>query len=118
MKAYIYCFVREDISAEQKIVQIGHACYDAGKLIPKSEQTRSPSLILLSAQNEDELLLIAKKISCAGISYSAFYEPDCNRLTGKTMGYSALCTRQVSSLRERSFFKEWKLYRQPSVDML
>jgi hypothetical protein len=29
--SYIYTFIREDISHAQRIVQIGHACYEAGK---------------------------------------------------------------------------------------
>jgi hypothetical protein len=31
MTSYIYTFVRKDLSPEQRIVQIGHACYEAGK---------------------------------------------------------------------------------------
>jgi len=30
--SYIYTFIRKDLSPEQRIVQIGHACYEAGKL--------------------------------------------------------------------------------------
>lgn len=108
---YIYCFIREDLTPEQRIVQLGHACHEAGKLIPKEESKDIPSLILLSAQDEDDLILIARKLDCAGIAHSMFYEPDCNRLTGETMGYSAICTRPIMAPRERALFKEYNLFR-------
>ena len=108
---YIYCFIREDLTPEQRIVQLGHACYTAGKQIPKGEQHEEPNLVLLSAQDEDDLILIARKLDCAGIAHSMFYEPDCNRLTGETMGYSAICTRPIMAPRERALFKEYNLFR-------
>jgi len=111
MKSYIYCFIREDISPEQKIVQIGHACYEAGRALPKEENHEIPNLILLSVQDEDDLKLAAAKMECAGIDFSIFYEPDCNRHTGDPMGYSAICSRPVISPRERTFFRDWPLYR-------
>jgi hypothetical protein len=45
--SYIYTFVRKDISPEQKIVQIGHACYEAGKRF--QDNLGISSLILLEA---------------------------------------------------------------------
>lgn len=105
MSTYIYTFIREDLSPEQKIVQLGHACHEAGKLLTPSEHIEPSNLVLLSARNEDDLLEIADKIHCTGITFSMFFEPDNN------MGYSAICTRPVSSARERAFFQEWNLYR-------
>lgn len=106
MSSYIYTFIREDLSPEQKIVQLGHACHEAGKLLNADEHKEPSSLVLLSARDEDDLLEIADKIYRTGITFSMFFEPDNN------MGYSAICTRPVSSARERAFFQEWKLYRQ------
>lgn len=108
MKSYIYTFIREDLSPAQKIVQLGHACHEAGKKINQYEDDGVSNLILLSAKDEDELKHISCKISCAGIEHSIFYEPD------NHMGYSAICTRPVYSEKEREFFREWKLYR-PTV---
>lgn len=103
--SYIYTFIREDLSQEQKIVQLGHACHEAGKLIDSKEYKEPSSLILLSAKNEDDLIMISRKIDCAGIEHHMFYEPDNN------MGYSAICTRPITSDRERAFFRKWDLYR-------
>ena len=105
MKSYIYTFIREDIPPAQKIVQLGHACHEAGKLLHHAEHKHTSSLILLSAENEAELLDIAARIDRAGIDYYIFYEPD------NDMRYSALCTRPILSKRERSFFKKWNLYK-------
>jgi hypothetical protein len=103
--SYIYTFIRRDLSPEQKIVQLGHACHEAGKLLPYAEHRDVASLILLSAENEAELKSISRKIDCAGIDHYMFYEPDNN------MGYSAICTRPITSDRERAFFRRWDLYR-------
>jgi hypothetical protein len=105
MNSYIYTFIREDLSPEQKIVQLGHACHEAGKMLPHSEYKDVSSLILLSARDEDDLKMISRKIDCAGIDHYMFYEPD------NGMGYSAICTRPVINDRERAFFRKWDLYR-------
>lgn len=104
MSSYIYTFIREDIPHEQKIVQLGHACHEAGKLLPYIEHKQISSLILLSAENEDHLKDIADRIDCAGIDFSIFFEPDIN-------AYTAICTRPIVSAKERAFFRRWDLYR-------
>lgn len=105
MNSYIYTFIREDISHAQKIVQLGHACHEAGKFLDNEEHKYVSSLILLSAQDEEDLKQIAKKIDCAGIDFHMFFEPD------NGMGYSAICTRPIIADRERAFFRKWDLYR-------
>lgn len=105
MNSYIYTFIREDLSPAQKIVQLGHACHEAGKLLPREEHPHVSSLILLSARDEQDLKMISKKIDCAGIDHCMFFEPD------NGMGYSAICTRPIVSDRERAFFRKWDLYR-------
>ena len=110
MNSYIYTFIREDLSPEQKIVQLGHACHEAGKLVPASEFKEPSTMILLSARDEDDLRMISRKIDCAGIDHYMFFEPDAMP-NGKRMGYSAICTRPVFTDRERAFFRKWDLYR-------
>jgi hypothetical protein len=110
MTSYIYTFVREDISPEQKIVQLGHACHEAGKLLPASEFKEPSTMILLSARDEYDLELISHRIDRAGIDHYMFWEPD-PMYNGKRMGYSAICTRPVFTDRERAFFGRWDLYR-------
>lgn len=111
MNSYIYTFIREDLPPAQKIVQLGHACHEAGKMLPHSEFKDVSSLILLSAKDQDDLKEIAERIDCAGIDFHMFYEPDEDRLTEEQMGYTSICTRPIVSPRERNFFKKWNLYR-------
>jgi len=103
MNPYIYTFIRDDLSPEQKIVQLGHATWEAGL------RFRNPgsvaSLILLHADNEADLIKIARKLDTKDIEYYMFFEPD------DDTGYSALCTRPIFSDYERSLFGKWDLYR-------
>ena len=103
MTSYIYTFVRKDLSPEQRIVQIGHACYEAGKQFQDPQGISN--LVLLGAQDEDDLKNIAMKLDIRGIEYYMFYEPDYNT------GYTAICTRPITEDRERSFFRKWDLFR-------
>ncbi len=103
MNSYIYTFIRNDISPEQKIVQLGHATWEAGQRF--SNPGVISSLILLNADNEDDLVSIARKLDEKGIEYYMFFEPDNN------MGYSALCTRPMSTNKERAIFSKWDLYK-------
>lgn len=102
MSSYIYTFIREDISFAQRIVQIGHACYEAGKLFNDSHGISS--LILLSAKDEQEIKSIADKLNMRNIDFYAFFEPDNN------MGYSAICTKPITDASERKFFRKWDLF--------
>jgi len=103
MNPYIYTFIRGDISPEQKIVQLGHATWEAGLRFKNPGQICS--LILLRAEGQTDLLSIARKLDERGIEYYMFYEPDNN------MGYSAICTRPITDDRERALFGKWELYR-------
>ena len=102
--SYIYTFIRKDLSPEQKIIQIGHACYEAGKHF--QDRCGISSLILLSAKDEKDLLDISYQLDCRGINFYMFYEPDFG-----PMGHSALCTAPISERNIQNFFKRWKLYR-------
>ena len=99
--SYIYTFIREDLTPAQKIVQIGHACYEAGKLFQDKEGISS--LILLYAKDEEDLMFIAERLEMKGIDFYMFYEPDLN-------SHTSICTRPVSQ-KERPFFKRWDLYK-------
>jgi len=104
MTPYIYTFIRRDLSPEQKIVQLGHACWEAGQIFEAPEKTAS--LILLAAEDEADLQNIARKLDGRGIGYEMFYEPDYDT------GYTAICTRVITDERERAFFRKWDLYRE------
>jgi hypothetical protein len=101
MNPYIYTFIRDDLSHAQKIVQLGHATYEAGQVFEKPSEIAS--LVLLHANDETDLLSIAEKLDEKGIEYVMFYEPDIS-------SYTAICTRPVYTKNERSFFKRWELY--------
>ena len=101
MNPYIYTFIRNDLSNEQKIVQLGHATWEAGLVFDKPDEIAS--LVLLHAENEDNLLDIAQQLEEKGIEFVMFYEPDIS-------SHTAICTRPVYMKNERSFFKRWELY--------
>ena len=102
MNPYIYTFIRQDISPEQKIVQLGHATWEAGQRFERPPEIAS--LILLSAKDERDLTKISQMLDMRGIDHYAFFEPD------NGMGYSAICTRPVYEKSERNFFKRYSLY--------
>lgn len=101
--SYIYTFIRKDLSPEQKIVQIGHACHEAGK---RTEDKGISSLVLLAVENEQDLKNIAEELDMKGIDHYAFFEPDFG-----PMGYTAICTRPIVEKREQRLFRKWKLYK-------
>jgi len=101
MKPYIYTFIRNDLSNEQKIVQLGHATWEAGLIFEKP--TEIASLVLLHANNEDNLFDIAQQLDERGIDFVMFFEP-------ALPGYTALCTRPIYTKHERAFFRKWELY--------
>lgn len=103
MNPYIYTFIRNDISPEQKIVQLGHATWEAGQRFPNPGATAS--LILLHADDEADLQSIARRLDEKGIDYYMFFEPD------DGMGYSAICTQPMFANKERAIFSKWNLYK-------
>lgn len=102
MNPYIYTFIRRDISPEQRIVQLGHATWEAGLRFEKPSEIAS--LILLSAENEMDLNAISQKLEERDIDHYKFFEPD------NGMGYSAICTKPIYEQKDRNFFKRYKLY--------
>ncbi len=50
---YLYCFIRTDISTADQIVQVGHACIEAGKRFQYPENTH---LILFEVKSQQKLV--------------------------------------------------------------
>ncbi len=100
-ESYIYTFVRDILPHTQKIVQIGHACYEAGKKF--TDSCGISNLILLSARNEEDLLKIADNLEVSDINHTIFYEPD------NEMGHSAICTEPITKSEQRALFRKYKL---------
>ena len=93
--------VRTDIPIANQIVQVGHACLEAGN---KFKQPQRPChLVLLAVSSEQKLCDTAAHIALAGIQYKIFYEPDDN------MGYTALCTEPILG-DSKHVFRRYQLW--------
>ncbi len=104
--AYTYVFVRTDLPAADQIVQVGHACLEAGS---KFDQPKAPChLVLIGIASEARLCEAAAWLEAAGIRSTAFFEAD------DAMGYTALCTEPVQGGTRRSL-KRFKLWHQPGT---
>lgn len=103
MKPYVYVLVREDISFEQKLVQVGHASWEAGQRFPQPDQTAS--LIVLSVPDRAALEAASTRLNSRGIEHFMFHEPDFE------MGFSALATRPLSAKAERHLMRKYPLFR-------
>ena len=103
MKPYVYVLVREDISLEQKLVQVGHAALEAGFRFQQPERTAS--LIVLSVPDREALEAAAVRLNAKGIDCHLFHEPDFG------MGHSALATRPISEKAERHLMRKYPLFK-------
>jgi hypothetical protein len=93
--------VRTDIPLADQIVQVGHACLEAGN---RFEQPLNPcNLVVLSVPSERHLHEAVARIRFAGIECLVFYEPD------EAMGYTAACTQPVRP-NYRRVFKRFSLW--------
>lgn len=102
MNPYIYTFIRNDLPHEQKIVQLGHATYEAGQKFEKPSEVAS--LILMQAKDEIDLITVADQLNEENIPHIIFYEPDIDECT-------AICTCPIIG-KERNFFKKFNLYKE------
>ncbi len=96
---YSYVFVRTDIPLADQIVQVGHACLEAGNKFGKSGY-----LIVLQVRSQDRLLEALEHVEQHDIKSVLFYEPD------DEMGYTAFCTQTVVG-EQRKYFKKYKLWK-------
>ena len=101
-KAYVYVFIRTDISLAQQAVQVAHAAWHAGTAFGNNEEI--PSVVLLSVANREELEDAAARLQRYGIDHYMFFEPDFG------MGHSGLATRPVRVKKERHLMRKYPLY--------
>ena len=100
--AYVYVFVREDLSHPQQIVQSCHAAIEAATHFSLGSLAEHPSVIVLSAKSEQKLHNVRKYLVDNGIKHAHFYEPDIgDELT-------ALATEPLVGER-RDLFKKYQL---------
>lgn len=94
--AYVYIFIRTDISIADQLVQVGHACLEAGKAFNYPEHTR---MCLLEIKDEEKLLNVIERLTNKGVQLKAFWEPD------DRMGWTALATEPVYGAARKVFSK-------------
>ena len=87
--------VRTDIPLADQIVQVGHACLEAGFKYPKPDEIIN--LVLLTVISEKQLFDSLGKLDATGINYALFYEPD------DQMGYTAACTEPLTAAHRYEF---------------
>lgn len=93
--------MRTDIPLADQIVQVGHACLEAGSYF---EQPSKPcNLVVLSVPSERHLQEAVARVQFAGIRCIVFYEPD------DDMGYTAACSEPVQA-NSRRIFKRFPLW--------
>ena len=97
--AFVYVFVREDLSPPQQAVQSCHAVIEATKAFDIEQLSDHPSVIILSAKDEKRLHRVRNYLVEQGIRHVHFYEPDIDdQLT-------ALATEPIFSDRRDAFSK-------------
>jgi hypothetical protein len=98
--------VRTDIPLADQIVQMGHACLEAGFEFKKPNKT--VHLIVLCVGSESELLAALEWIGLHGIQYIVFHEPD------DGLGFTAACTEPLNATYRREFrdFPLWNAKRE------
>ena len=103
---YVYVLIRTDIPGADQIIQVGHACLEAGFKFRKPNET--VNLVVLRVDSETHLLTTAEELSLRGIQLILFHEPD------HQMGFTAACTEPLSVTYRREFrhFLLWKLKRE------
>jgi len=100
---FIYCFIRKDLSEAQRIIQLAHAAFEAGKCYGGEELP--PSICLFEVSDEKELLNAAKFIKKHKIRYQMFFEPD-NR-----GHFTAIVSEPISDLGQRALFSDFCMFR-------
>jgi hypothetical protein len=95
--------VRTDISLEQQIVQVGHACLEAGRQFKWPDT--SCNLIVLRVATLADLQITVEQATLEGIRTARFYEPD------HDLGFTAACTEPLTDPIRR-FFRRFPLWRE------
>lgn len=110
--------MRTDIPVVGQLVQIGHACYQAGAAFKPAQglstcdgQDQVPNLILIGVESEKALMEEVEGARLHGIRIEVFHETGVV-YTGRTepvSGYTAACTEPLSGGKRR-WFQRLQLY--------
>lgn len=100
---YAYVLVRRDLPIAVQLVQVGHACLEAGASFP--QPSSSCRLVVLPRDSEQSLVTTVQEAEYHGIPMRLFHEPD------GAVGYTAACSAPVRG-RLRRFFRRIPLWEQ------
>lgn len=98
--------MRQDIPLANQVVQVGHACLEAGWRFPAP--AAPCNLVVLAVPDQRALLAVQDRLDAAAIAYVRFLEPD------DDFGLTAVCTAPLSGAARR-LFRRYPLW---SVDTL
>lgn len=103
--AYVYTFVRRDLSHPQQAVQSSHACIEACKEFDFASLSEHPSVIICGVKSETQLETVCVRLQEQGIRFAPFREPDIgDELT-------SLTTEPIYG-EDRSFFRKYQLLKE------
>ena len=89
--------MRIDIPLANQIVQVGHACLEAGFQFQRPIEI--VNLVVIGIESETHLLATLERMSLRGIQFVVFHEPD------DQMGFTAACTEPLTIAYTREFRK-------------
>lgn len=101
---YVYVFVRKDLTPQQQIVQVAHACLNGAGYGSDARKMAKANIVLIGVDDELELVNTRRLLAqeAPSIRTFAFFEQD------HDLGYTAFCTSPVTgSMRE--VFSGWKI---------
>jgi len=87
--------VRTDIPLAQQVVQVGHACLEAGRRFDWPEELCN--LVVLGVATQHDLQINVERARLAGIRIAVFDEPD------DGLGITAACTEPLTGSIKRVF---------------
>jgi hypothetical protein len=87
--------VRTDIPLAQQVVQVSHACLEAGRRFDWPEEPCN--LVVLAVPTQRDLQISVERACLAGIQIAVFDEPD------DGLGITAACTEPLTDPLRRIF---------------
>jgi hypothetical protein len=95
--------VRTDIPFANQLVQVGHACLEAGHRFPQPAEPCH--LVLFGVADEDRLKRAVEAIRRQGLRVAVFYEED------YPAGHTAACTEPVPEGEQQRPFRRFRLWK-------
>ena len=103
---YVYVLVRSDMPLADQMVQVGHACLEAGRRFCQPEAVSH--LVVLSVRSQAQLRDAAREAEAMGIRCLVFNEPD------DGLGHTAACTEPITGMH-RPIFRRFRLWEAPQA---